>query len=49
VRVEEAINVSLALHISATTFDLLNQRGVTIHVSSDVFLNSAFVNHGDTI
>jgi hypothetical protein len=45
-RVEEAINVSLALRVSATTFDLLNQRGVTLHVSSDILLNSAFVNHG---
>jgi hypothetical protein len=46
---EEAINVSLALRVSATTFDVLNQCGVTLHVSSDIFLNSAFVNHGDTI
>jgi len=47
--VEEAINVSLALRVSTTTFDVLNERGVTLDVSSHVFLNSAFVNHGDTI
>jgi hypothetical protein len=46
---EEAINVPLALGVSATTFDLLNQRGVTLYVSSDIFLNSAVVNHGETI
>jgi len=48
-RVEEAINVSVALRVSAATFDLLDERGVTLDVSSDVSLNSAVVNHGDTI
>jgi len=48
-RVEEAINVSVALRVSAATFDLLDERCVTLDVSSDVSLNSAVVNHGDTI